>query len=73
MVHALLVLASESGRSEVPFFVLGGIFAVWAVVVGGLGTTSATFPGGRAAGIAVSAVSLLLAGACMALSIYVLS
>lgn len=73
MVHALLVLASESGRSEVPFFVLGGLFAAWAVVIGGLGTASASFPGGRAVGIVVSAVSLLLAAACMALSVYVLS
>jgi hypothetical protein len=73
MVHALLVLAAETEKSEVPFFVAGGVFAAWAVVVGFLGTRSEAFPGGMGAGRAVSAVSVALAAVSMALAVYVLT
>ncbi len=72
MVHALLILASETaGKSETPFFIAGGVFAVWAVIIGISGTVSETFPGSKGAGVAISLVSVLLAATAMGLAVYV--
>lgn len=73
-VSGFLVLASEASAStEIPFFVIGGIFAAWALLVGGLGTARATFPDSKGATVAISVVSVLLAAASMALIIVVTS
>ncbi len=46
MVHAFLVLAAEEAvKSETLFFVLGCVFAAWAVIVGTLGLRSESFGG----------------------------
>ena len=46
MVHALLVLAAEEAEpSKTAFYVLGGVLAVWAVVLGFIGLRSPEFPG----------------------------
>jgi hypothetical protein len=71
---SIFVLASEkSVSSEIPFFVIGGIFAAWALLVGGLGTARATFPDSRGATAAICGVSVVLAAVAMALIIVVTS
>jgi ABC-type Na+ efflux pump permease subunit len=73
MLSTVLILASESEKSETPFFVVGVLFALWAVVLGVSGTRSETFVSGRGAMSAVIGVSVILAAASMALAIYVLA
>ena len=71
---SIFIFASEAEAStEIPFFVIGGIFAAWALLVGGLGTARATFPDSKGATVAISVVSVLLAAASMALIIVVTS
>jgi len=65
MTQATLILAAEAAKSETPFFIIGVAFAAWAVVIGGIGTASESFPPSRGAGIAIGVVSLVLAAACM--------
>jgi len=63
MTTALVILAAAE-KSKTAFYVVGGAFAVWALVVSALGITQPSFPsgkGGRAGVIAISAV--LMAGA----------
>jgi hypothetical protein len=57
-VSALHVLASGGGVNA--FHVLGGILAVWAVVLAALGITRPEFPGGRGGERIVIAVSVIL-------------
>ncbi len=71
MIHALFVLASESERSETPFYVAGVVFAAWAVGVGVIGLRSESFPASAAQGRMIGVVSVVLAAACMALAVYV--
>ena len=74
MVSALLILASESAeRSETPFFIIGAVFALWAVVLGVTGTRSPSFAGNRGAMTAIIGFSVVLAAACMATAVYVLT
>lgn len=65
MTQATLILAAEAAKSETPFFIIGVAFAAWAVVIGGIGTASESFPPSRGAGIAIGVVSVVLAAACM--------
>lgn len=71
LAQALLVLAAEGGRDHTPFYLVGVAFGAWAVFIGIAGMRSPAFPGGRGAGIAIYAVSLLLAAAAMALAVIV--
>jgi hypothetical protein len=73
MLSTLLVLASESEKSETPFFVVGVLFALWAVVLGVTGTRSPAFVSQRGAMSAVIGVSVVLAAAAMAMAVYVLT
>jgi hypothetical protein len=65
MVHALLVLAAEKAEpSKTAFYVVGGMLALWAVVLGFIGLRSPEFPGserGERGVIAISAVLVLAA------------
>jgi hypothetical protein len=70
MVLALLqVAAEEAEKSKVPFFIAGGLFAVWAVVLFAVGMRSQTFPGGQSGERTVIAVSLVLMLAAMATAV----
>jgi hypothetical protein len=70
MVLALLqVAAEEAEKSKVPFFVAGGLFAVWAIVLFLVGMRSQTFPGGQSGERTVIAVSLVLMLAAMATAV----
>ena len=62
-----LVLAT----SKTPFFIGGGVFVVWALVVATLGLRNPSFPGNATGQRAVMAVSLVLAVIAMALAVYV--
>ncbi len=74
MVNAFLVLAAEEAeKSETLFYVLGCLFAAWAVLLGTLGMRSESFGKERAAGTAIIGVSVVLAAATMASVIYVSS
>lgn len=73
MISALFVLASESEKSETPFFVAGCVFAAWAVFIGVKGLRSESFPSSSSQGRAITAVSLLLAAISMALAVYVVT
>lgn len=64
MLHAFLVLASEEAeKSETLFFVLGCLFAAWAVLIGVVGIRSESFGGERGLSSAIITVSVLLAAA----------
>ena len=56
---ALLIAAAEP--SKVPFYIAGGVFAAWAVVLAGAGLTRPSFPFGAGGQRAVMLVSLVLA------------
>jgi plastocyanin len=43
------------------FFIIGGLLAVWALILSALGVTRHGFPGGRAGGILVMGISVTLA------------
>ena len=74
MVNAFLVLAADKAeKSETLFYVIGCVFAAWAILIGTLGMRSETFPKDRGATTAVIGFSVLLAGATMAAIIYVLN
>jgi hypothetical protein len=70
MVLALLqVAAEEAEKSKVPFFVAGGLFAAWAIVLFAVGMRSQSFPGGQSGERGVIAVSLVLMLAAMATAV----
>ena len=70
MVLALLqVAAAEAEKSKVPFFIAGGLFAVWAIVLFAVGMRNPTFPGGQSGQRGVLAVSLVLMLAAMATAV----
>ena len=49
MLHATLVLAAEAvEKSKLPFYILGGALAAWAVVLGLVGLARPSFPAGTA-------------------------
>ena len=74
MVHAFLVLAAEEAeKSETIFFVLGCVFAAWAVIVGSLGLRSESFGSERGLSTALIGVSVALAAATMFSIVYVLN
>jgi mannitol-specific phosphotransferase system IIBC component len=72
MLAALLIFAQETAEhepSKTPFYLLGGLAAVWAIVLFAVGMRSPSFPGSRAAQRAVIAVSVVVVVAAMASSV----
>jgi len=71
MLHAFLVLAAAEAeeKSKVPFFICGGLFAAWAIVMFAVGMRSETFPGGESGQRGVIAVSVVLMVAAMATAV----
>jgi hypothetical protein len=65
-MHALLLAAADE-PSKVPFFIVGGALAAWAVVLSALGLSRPDFPGNGTAARGVMAISVvLMAGAMVA-------
>ena len=56
----LSTLIAAAEPSKVPFFFAGGILAVWAVVLAGLGLTRPEFPYGARGQRGVMALSFIL-------------
>ena len=70
MVHALLVLAAEEAEpSKTAFYICGGLFAAWAVVLGFVGLRSPEFPGSGVRARAVMGISAVLMVAAMATAV----
>jgi hypothetical protein len=70
MLLALLqAAAEESEPSKVPFYVAGGLFAAWAIVMFAVGMRNQTFPGGPRGERGVLAVSFVLMLAAMATAV----
>jgi hypothetical protein len=63
-----LVLAAGE-PSKVPFYIAGGVFAVWAVVLAAVGINSPTFPGSDRGARAVMGVSFVLMAVTIAMAI----
>jgi hypothetical protein len=57
-VSTLLLAASEP--SKVPFYIAGGVLALWAVVLAAIGLRQPTFPGGTGGQRGVITISLVL-------------
>ena len=69
MLATLLTFAAETAEEESSktlFYVLGGLAAVWAVVLFALGMRSPTFPSSAGAQRGVIAVSVLVVVGAMA-------
>ena len=68
-----LVLAAETAgeheTSKTLFYVLGGVAAVWAIVLFAIGMRSATFPASAGAQRGVIAISVLVVVGAMASAI----
>jgi hypothetical protein len=71
MLHgALLLAAAEAAESsKVPFFIAGGAFVAWAIVLFAIGMRSDSFPGGQGPQRVVVAVSVVLMVAAMATAV----
>jgi hypothetical protein len=70
MLLALLQAAAEEAEpSKVPFFVAGGLFAAWAIVLFAVGMRTPNFPGSQAAERGLIAVSVVLMAAAMATAV----
>jgi hypothetical protein len=58
-----------SEPSKVPFYIAGGLFAVWAMAIFFLGMRNDSFPGGERWARGVMAVSVVLMAAAMATAV----
>jgi hypothetical protein len=65
----LTVLAVIAEPSKVPFYIAGGLLAVWAVALSAVGLTRPSFPFGLVGQRAIMLVSLVLAVAAVATAI----
>ena len=54
------LLLAASVPSKVPFYIAGGVLALWAVVLAAIGLRQPSFPGGSAGQRGVIAISLAL-------------
>ncbi len=68
MLHTLLA-ASEP--SKVPWYIGGGVFVLWAVVLGFVGLRNPTFPGGVKGQRGVMGLSFVLAVVAMGTAVYI--
>ena len=69
MLALLQAAAEEAEPSKVPFYICGGLFAVWAIVLFLVGMRSSSFPGGESGQRGVLAVSAVLMVAAMATAV----
>jgi hypothetical protein len=67
VLSTILVTASVS---KTPFYLAGGLLAVWAVALAGVGITKPSFPGGLGGQRAVILISLLLVALTIAMAIH---
>ncbi len=67
IVHLLQAAAEEP--SKVPFYIAGGVLAVWAVILASLGLTRPSFPYNGRGQRGVILISAVLMAAAMAMAI----
>lgn len=67
----IVAAAEEHHKSELPFFVAGGLLASFAVLISVFGFKRPDFPASDAAARGVMAVSAMLVAGAMAMIIYV--
>jgi hypothetical protein len=67
VLSSLFVAATVS---KVPFYVAGGVLALWAVVLAALGLSRPSFPGNTGGQRGVIAVSLVLMALTIAMAIH---
>jgi hypothetical protein len=65
------VLPFVIATSKTPFFIGGGVLALWAVVLATLGLRNPSFPGGVRGQRIVMGISLVLAVVAIGLAVYV--
>lgn len=63
------VVAEIHEKSKVPFYIVGGGLAVWAVVLAAIGLSRPEFPGGTSGARGVMAFSALLVAAAMVVAV----
>ena len=66
-MDSLLLAAGDP--SKVPFYIAGGVLAVYAVALAAVGLTNPSFPGRGNGGRAVMALSVLVMAAAVAMAI----
>ena len=73
MLHAFvsLLAAAEEEKSKTPFYIVGCLFGLWAIVLFRIGRKSETFPGTPGAARMLGAVSVALCVASAAMALYV--
>lgn len=64
---ALILAAAEA--SKVPFYLAGGVLALYAVLLAAIGLTRPSFPGGAGGQRAVMALSLILMAVAIAMAV----
>ena len=64
-----LLLFAAGETSKVPFYIAGGAFAVWAVVLAVIGLRRPEFPGNLRGQRGVMAISFVLMAAAVAMAI----
>jgi len=72
MFHALAILAASEGGGEpskTAFYIVGGLLAVWAVVLTAIGMSRATFPQTKGHQRGVMAISAVLVAGTMAAAV----
>jgi hypothetical protein len=69
----VLAAAAEAGRSEAPFFIVGGLLAAFAVLISALGFARPDFPGTAVAQRGVIATGATLVVLTMAMVVYIAS
>lgn len=74
MLSIILLLAAEAAEegaeaSKAPFYIAGGLLAVWAVVVAALGLSRPDFPKEKGAARGVMAISAFLVVLTMAATV----
>lgn len=70
MLHALVALAAEEAEpSKTPFYLVGGLWAAYAVVLGVVGSTRPNFPGNAGTAKLIYATSTVLMIAAMAAAV----
>ena len=63
--------AEEHHKSELPFFIAGGVLASFAIIISVFGFKKPEFPATEAAARGVMAVSIVFVAAAMAMIVYV--
>ncbi|HEY4279340.1 MAG TPA: hypothetical protein VGM91_14040 [Conexibacter sp.] len=65
---AFLVYAAETGN-KTPFYIVGAIFVIWALAIGGIGTLRPSFASGAGSSRLIMAGTVVLALVTMAMAV----